>query len=305
MKRIFLLSIALIISITLIFIPGNKKPVPNLKYTKIEVDCSIPHLPYLCMEYEGIKHRMLLDLGMNLPLGMHPDVLEKIQQKHLVEESLVNGQQGGKFPCKFYLLPTVKMGQYIVKNVTVMEENLEFLRTCYYEETSSSDKEELHTFISTNFSGRIGWPFFKFTNLMLDLGQRRCIYLLNNLDQIKKGHKYNLDNFTKSSFEFTEYGILVPILTDLGLKRFLLDTGAMTTLRCDLDPLKRDLETNKEAQYYSSKTFQIGNFDFGKKDLRLAKMEGLPAADGILGFDFCLQPIYLDFQNQHIYIQIP
>lgn len=275
----------------------------NRRYTKVEIDSSFPHLPYFCLELEGTKHRMLLDLGMNIPIGMQSSALDKIQHKKILEESFVKGQKGHKYPCTIYLFPTVKMGQYIVSNVAVMEENPALLNTSFYDETSASDKSEMQAFISAHFSGRIGWPFFESTNLMLDLGQRKCIYLLKDLDQIKQGHKYNLNDFTKTSFEINDYGILVSVMTDLGIKKLLLDTGADTSLRTGLAPSEKVFQNAEAVSYYKTQTFQIGNYDFGETSFRLAKMEGLSGVDGVLGFDFCLQPIFIDFENKHIYIQ--
>jgi len=140
-------------------------------------------------------------------------------------------------------------------------------------------------------------------NLLLDFGHSR-IFVSNDMNKLKHAG-YPVSSWEKIPFEVIPVGIVLHINTDLGLKRFAIDTRS--TLNLIRPSYLKDKKRRKDKAglpYFTSFTFMVGKKDFGRTKLHLYDTAQEPEEiDGLLGEPFLKKhAIYLDFEKQLVYV---
>jgi hypothetical protein len=119
-----------------------------------------------------------------------------------------------------------------------------------------------------------------------------------------KEEGYCIEKMTKVPLIMNAYGLVISAQTDLGQKKFLLDTGFTTNvIRSSL--LDRQLfQDEKPEEMFVTSKFLIGERDFGKQEFcPLDIAEAFDDLDGFLGMPFFQNhAVLLGFQNHLAYI---
>jgi hypothetical protein len=186
-----------------------------------------------------------------------------------------------------YRIPLLTMGLFKVKDAVAAEESHYFIREgCRI----GNHKDHLRVQDRLNtIDGRIGGGFFCSSKCVCYFDMAKNIFCMGtHLDQITKN--YPIKDFIPEKFEMVNGLICINLLTDRGMKKFVLDTGSNRSLiqksSSDANEVKVDFELFGRRRCIA--------FDFPAE---------LPF-DGILGFDFFDDyPMCLDFSNQILYIK--
>ncbi|MBU6446295.1 MAG: hypothetical protein KGQ49_02725, partial [Verrucomicrobia bacterium] len=111
------------------------------------------------------------------------------------------------------------------------------------------------------------------------------------------------DRFTQTPMHMTSDGVVIEVDTDIGAKRFLLDTGSTISVIRNIDIPEKIAFHNAMPVYESSK-FLIRGTDFGKQILYLLDISpDFKDSDGILGMNFFNEhAVFLDFTKNVVYI---
>ena len=151
--------------------------------------------------------------------------------------------------------------------------------------------------------GRIGWNIFRSWDCFFDL-PRSAIFIAKDMDGLRKVPQMSLNEFVQIPFDLEASGVTLSIETDIGVKKFILDTGAsMCCIKKSLIKEEDFMEVCPGKQIYTSHKFVIGGHDFGKQNFILFEITDLTNCDGILGIDFFMQhAICLDFHHKIAYI---
>jgi hypothetical protein len=249
------------------------------------------------VEIEGGKYPVKLDLGASCQFAFFSDALETLCEKKFIEFITTTDVKGNQYKVKNYLIPHIKTKNFKCENVNVLEESRDFVRKgAVLWQSDDKIKTEIP------FVGRIGRNCFMANNLFIDF-PNSMVFVTSGIDQLKMDHWRVCDLF-ETSFEMGLWGIILSIETDLGVKRFVLDTGANVSILRE-SHLKRSLmqEAAPGRQIFTTEKFVMGGQDFGPFDLSVFEIASSVDADGYLGLDFLKEhAIYLDFKNNKAFI---
>jgi hypothetical protein len=151
--------------------------------------------------------------------------------------------------------------------------------------------------------GRIGRFVFQSYTCFFDLSHSQ-IYLCNTLNELKKVTRIH-DHFVTTKLYSDHQGLAVMVETDIGTKKFLLDTGATgSILKESLVDKANAVEFHPGKWGFLSRRMVIGGKDFGSWKLTLFQFsDKLGDFDGVLGIDFLMEhPFILDFKNGNVLI---
>lgn len=267
-------------------------------YAVLPVTYNDAGLPVVYVTISAKKYPLTVDTGSKLEVSLYERVLDTIAHESYGIEKFQNFL-GTKFERPTYKVPSIKLGS-VTFSTPIVVGRPEKDRQVYM--IKGSVEKQNHPDQPVGILGR---GLLKKTNMLIDM-QHSKIILAKNPSQLKKGG-YNLDLFAKVPFILDPKGIFIDIETDLGTKRFLLDTGfTLTMVHKNFFSEEIDLSVDKyDIPFSLSKKFSIGRCDFGSKKLYLIKMtKELNVLDGILGMDFIEKhAIYIDFSNSFLYIE--
>ncbi|MGB7978361.1 MAG: hypothetical protein WCF19_04280 [Chlamydiales bacterium] len=249
------------------------------------------------VEIEGNKYPLKLDLGAACQFALFGNALKIIHKKKFAGIVLITDIKGNQYEENSYLIPCIQKKNIKCTNAIVLEEHENFI-----EKGALLWRSDQKRRIQAPFMGRIGRDFFISNNLFIDF-PNSMIFVTNSLDQLKKDH-WHIRNLFETEFEINRWGIIVSIETDIGIKKFILDTGASASI---LRESQVDSSLKKEAALglptFTSMKFSIGGHDFGPLNILLFEMDHSVDADGYLGLDFFKKhAIYLDFKNNRAFI---
>lgn len=259
-------------------------------YARIPIEFIGNH-PLVEVELEGKKYPVKLDLGAECQFAFFEEILKEIPEKKFVKFITTTDVKGNRYKVSSYSVPHVKMKNFAFENVAILEEARDFA-TKGAVLWRRGDKKQSHI----PFVGRIGRECFRSNNLFIDF-PNSVLFVTSNLEQLKMDHWPVCDLF-ETSFEMGRWGIILSIETDIGLKRFVLDTGTSASIL-----KKAHAELPSEKQVFTTTKFSINGHDFGPIDLSLFEMTSSIDADGLLGLDFLKKhAIYIDFKNKKAFI---
>lgn len=249
------------------------------------------------VEIEGKKYPIKLDLGAACQFTFFREALENISEKQFVEFITTTDIKGNQYKVSSYSVPLIKIKNLKCKNVEILEESRDFVTKGAVLWRLNDQKNSQIPFI-----GRVGRDCFRSNNLFMDF-PNSMIFVTSSIDELKKDH-WPICELFEASFEMGRWGIILSIETDIGVKRFVLDTAANASILRESHlhiPLTK--EVIPERQVFTTTKFAIGGHDFGPLDLSLFEMTPSVDADGLLGLDFLKKyAIYLDFENNKAFI---
>lgn len=197
------------------------------------------------------------------------------------------GIKGNRYFSERYQLPEIKISTAIVSGATVDEENNDFINDAFI----SPQKPLGHYLESALIQGSIGWPVFKNYDCLFDFPHSNVI-IAENRAVLEKETSYIFENFDQIPFTLDISGIILSIQTELGTKKFMLDTGSPRSFLKDKQ-LAKENESSLQLKM-GSRTWEFHFFEFAD----------VFSCDGILGIDFFKKNIlYLDFHNHIAYIK--
>lgn len=252
-------------------------------------------MPSTAIEIEGKSIPILFDTGAkNTELALTQHALKNIHAKFTGKIQCFNAFDG-KHCQKEFIIPEVKLGDFIVKNVKgILIKNL-------------WDSQHNNNFQETEASrdGVMGYALLSKFNILLDYPQAKTI--------LTKPHhqpeQYNLTNW--HAIPFTDH-VQTKLNLDGRILNFTWDTGAIPSkvnrklaqkfpqINCPKNnPYKDDSETCLRVET-SLITENNGSFK------TWFSVEDFPATapfDGLIGSNFYAENrVYFDFDNHKIYI---
>lgn len=249
------------------------------------------------IEIERKKYPVKLDLGAACQFAFFREALENISEKKFVEFITTTDLKGNQYKVSSYSVPRVKTKNFECKNAIILEESRDFVTKGAVLWRLDDKKNSQIPFI-----GRMGRDCFRSINLFIDF-PNSMVFVTSSMDQLKMDHWPICDLF-ETSFEMGRWGIILSFDTDMGVKRFVLDTGANASIlrKPHLNvPLTKEVTPGR--QIFTTMKFAISGHDFGPFDLSLFEMTPSVDADGLLGLDFLKKyAIYLDFRNNKAFI---
>ncbi len=263
-------------------------------FARIPVQFTFGQIPYVETEIEGQKHLLEVDLGANCDICLHKEILDRISEKKLIGKNYWCDIKGNEYESDIYAIPKIQMGKVQIKTCPVEAEDPQFLSNAVI--LSSREKSNYIT------SGRIGSKIAQKSPLLLDFNNS-VFFLVRNRKGLKKlAHQgYRIKALLKVPFYSEKGHIIFTIDTDVGKKRFVLDTGATVTVIKPTFATEEELqEMHKNQVFMTTSKFVMGSHDFGEMDLLCYDFSNkLENIDGFLGMDFCKKHvIYLDFKEQ-------
>jgi len=251
-------------------------------------------IPCIDVEIEGQKLAFRLDLGFNEPSSMQKHILRALQQKTYLSKHFSCGVQGNIYPVDVYALPPLKIGGHIFTNMTVSEEV----------DKLNEEKIILPQENAFEIAGKIGWPLFRQSALLLDLGKSTLALCDSKETFLKLG--YSLDRFTKVVFSDHPQLIEFDISSSRGPLHCILDSGCTFNFLNRSKLKDESLETiiKKNKKFQKVRSFKISGKEFGP--LEFFKMPiSLPIhVDAILGMEFLeTHVVFIDFINRVIYFK--
>jgi hypothetical protein len=262
-------------------------------FFSIPLGFSAYKIPTTYVEIQGKKYKVEIDLGSKTALTLNKSALDQIE-KTSSETSRWMSFKGEKYEAPKYLIEDVRVGNFSIKNVSSKEESENFAN-----HGSILIQDPMHQ--AEEKAGRIGRDFFSNNNLFLDFN--RCVlFICGNVKDLKKNH-YQLDSFTQAPMNLTSDGVVIEVEMDMGIKRFLLDTGSTISAIRSMNIQENTSSRNKMPVYESSKLIIRGT-DFGGQVLYLLDISpDFKDFDGILGMDFLNEhAVFLDFTKNIAYI---
>ncbi len=150
-------------------------------------------------------------------------------------------------------------------------------------------------------AGRLGRDFFAGKNIFMDFNHRVLIICSELKDIRKEG--YEIKNLITVPFKNTSDGIVLEIETDMGKKKFVLDTGTTVSVIRTENLNKVPIQQKEGTPITKTSKFIIGGIDFGWRELYLLDISREFKIDGLLGMDFLKDHmVYLDFTKKTVYI---
>ncbi len=289
------LSLFVLLGCWYFFSQYNQHATPLAKgyYARIPIEL-IEDNALIEVEVEGKKYPVKLDLGAACQFAFFREALENISEKKFVEFFTTTDLKGNQYKVSGYSVPLIKAKNLECKDAVILEESRDFVTKGAVLWRLDDKKNSQIPFI-----GRVGRYCFKSNNLFIDF-PNSMLFVTSSMDQLKKDHWPICDLF-ETSFEMGRWGIILSIDTDIGVKRFILDTGANASILRESHLQVREAAPGR--QIFTTTKFALGGHDFGPFDLSLFEMASAVDADGLLGIDFLKKyAIYLDFENNKAFI---
>ena len=234
---------------------------PDYLVQPIRYDYS--RIPTVEVLFNGKSYPLGIDLGSFFQMTLHNSVLSEIDKVPWGENSWID-VMGNEYTSPRYLIPEVQIGDLVLPSVFAKTESDEYKRnTTLWDGQSDLPFKRL---------GSIGRALLKRKNLFLDFPRSQLV-LCSTLDDLKKrGHP--VDQLTRVPFTMTSLGVTLHIPTDLGIKKFVIDTGATINLiRSSLIPDGAACPYDKHGlSYYTSSQLIIGGKEFGPINLYLLEI---------------------------------
>lgn len=295
-KRFLFLGILL--SLAVIFICAwhfHFFPFKN-PYVKIPVKFTFSQIPYVETKIKKQNYFLKIDSGSDFELSIKKDLIKKIARSREEKTTRYN-IKGNEYEISKYLIPKIEIGKLQIQNATAHDGYIDGDGHIW------GKKEQADIAIS----GTIGRPLLGITgHLLLDF-KNSVFFLVRSNDSLKYIRKegYSIENMIEVPFEGEKNRIVFSVDTDVGEKKFLLDTGAsVSIIRPSFVTDEEREEMRHNMMFMTTSKLLMANHDFGALDLHFYDFsDKFTDIDGILGMDFCQKHvIYLDFKGKRALI---
>ncbi|MBX9745076.1 MAG: hypothetical protein K2X08_07710 [Chlamydiales bacterium] len=240
-------------------------------YSTIPIAYNQYQHPFIEVELENSRYPLEFRLGSKFPLFLNKKVLDKLN-KRSHGKAQWQDLQGQYYESPTYLIPTLKIGNLNLTNVTAtetLEEN----------------------------TGTVGKLLGGEYNVYLDFSHSRII-ACDSISKLKT-HNIEYDHWVQTPFEMNRGGIILKVQTDLGILRLSLSTTSTeTVIKSSLVPVN---------QPHTSSSFTINKQNFGPMTFKSLEIsDDLHEIDGFIGMDFLQNhSLYLDYSKKIAYIEPP
>ena len=270
---------------------------PNVYDVRFPIDF-VPGIgfPRTLVKIEGKPYRFFIDTGSSSCLSLEKELLDQIQEKQFLQNYITTNVGGEIYPVKAYRIPLVKIWYLEIKNPEIIEAS-PGTTVCKLPGIIAKPSLEQQP-------GHIGRAVISSMNWFMDFHNAAMFACGQLADRKKDG--YCLDKLLQVPFELDSLqGYILKAETDLGIKRFMLDTGSGHNLiKTSLlkDKTLKDWIPGKQ-RYHSSK-FVMNGRDFGSTAFVPFELSSFfENLDGILGMEFFNEYIvYLDFEKKIAHI---
>lgn len=266
-------------------------------------------VPIINVQIENQEYPLMIDLGAKGHIYLKEDILKNLKKTPLMKQVTWYDVKGTMHASKEYLVPNIKIGRKIYREVFIREEAPNWIAegSVIQDPLGSVSAER-----QQKTEGIAGIDLFENGCCLFDF-QGHVMYITENINNLQK-EGYYLRDMVEIPSEFKKQGIFVPIETDLGVKKFLIDTGSS---HCFIHSpeVERILLRNgigvlcSKMRRYKTLKFVMGSLDLGQRDLYFYKLPRktsppyVERIEAVLGMDF-LQHILLaiDFVNSKVYM---
>lgn len=253
--------------------------------------------PLIKVGIQGINYKIMLDTGSSHALDLHTRVLEQIQGKEFIQTGQYYDMHGTGYPVSKFQIPEITLHHNLRFNrIIAYEENIDFLTKGTNAGRPRSIlgkiKNQLGLFL---IDGRLGWPSFEQVICLFDF-HNGSLFLAKNMEALQKEDIFTPEDFIKAPLELSRCGPILSVQTELGTKKFLLDTGSSHSVYRE-----SDLQSGDKISFTMMlDSHNIGNWDFWPYPIT---SDHIGEIDGVLGIDFFkTHVVCFDFQEKHIYI---
>lgn len=259
--------------------------------------------PILKADIDGKRYALQIDTGANTAFKLQKRVLDQIHNKE--PKGMSNGSdiKGNQYEEPQFLLPEVKFEDLKAEGALAEEESV-FFRTHGSKIWPPPEAYDRRTRKQLNdIDGRIGNDVFRaFSTCYFDIS-RSVLFVAKGIENIQRN--CSLEGFIEVPIEISKGWTIISAETELGTKKFLLDTGASVSVfrKSVIDTIHA--EELHDGIWEFNTTLSFGGCDFGKKKFWVFQFpEKISEFDGVLGMDFLKEhAICLDFQNNKAFIQ--
>ncbi len=258
---------------------------------------SYPFLSYqrfIHFQIDGEQYLGLIDTGCAFSM-LRKDVLNEIQNKTYVSESEYTSVRGKSYITSNYKISEVKIGDFLAETIFKEEDENFWTDGSAIDDFSFIHSLKIYLMYQIFREAVIGIDLFQKFACLFDF-PHSSIFLADHISDI-----IDENMFSTVPFDLGKAGVIVKFETDLGVKRFLLDSAATRSII----RLTDDEKKHKQGYFVTKLTLSDINFwnwEFGVFDIS----NEFDDMDGILGIDFFkMNIIGLDFANKLAYIQTP
>ncbi len=253
-----------------------------------------------CIALEIDENRFLVQFDSGgTGLSLTKQALERITNKIQDGTTVSHDFRGRGYTKLRYVVHSVQIGNFTLRDYPVSEESYDLI--AYGTTISSSDELQISKSRKdylAKISGRIGSKILRGHNDWLIDFKNSALYAITDPESLKNNPQFSLEEFTELPIESIQPHIVISVETDLGIKKFALDTGASVSV-IRLPPSDQHLK----HQFLTSKKFNMNGTDFGATELLFVELTPELPFDGIIGRDFFHQhAVYLDFKNNRVLI---
>lgn len=244
--------------------------------------------PMLEINIEDVPRRVMFDLGANVCLMLQKNVLDQIDRKEYLGSSRLLDINGNEYFQPNFRIAPVQIGPMRIDNPVATEENPYFVLhgNTIRKGDGSRSKDRIE-----QVDGKIGSELFYVSQSIcgIDLSHS-VLYVGKSLEEIR--NLLPKSEYWQQDFEVIEGFVCIDLQTNLGKKRFLLDTGS------EMSVITKGLVDDNEAELWLD---LFGKWYF----YSVPFPDSLPPFDGILGVDFMKKHAFcLDFSSKTALIQI-
>lgn len=264
-------------------------------YQQLPVTFSERGDPLIEVVIEKKPHIFEIDSGGGCYFSIQKELLTQMHPKEKISDETSYDFKGNQYTLSQYILPEIRIGKSIISNVPVIEESVDFLlKGSAWNPSQMSEKTKKELLLR---KGRIGASVLRaFPYWLFDFPNSNLV-MISDVKKIKNLTEFS--RFTEVKLEDVEPHILIEVQTELGPRKFILDTG------CNHSMLRYPPDASKHFAWFTFDQFLINGIDFGSIKFRLFGIysEFYFHFDGILGVDFFKKrQIYFDFPNKKAYI---
>lgn len=261
-------------------------PVKFFSYSK---------LPVIEVVIENEKYYLELDTGEAGDIVLKEKILQRLKKEQIASVKTVD-INGNIYEDFNFLIPKINISGVEFVSVVAKQENMSFLTEGCVIRDSPINNQKSNILRHTNIAGRIGWGLLKDHQWYFDI-LHSLLWITDDLENIPE--YFSISDYVEIPFEFEKNGIVILVNTNIGVKRFMLDTGASVSCLKEFLVQKKHSQEFEPGRRMFLSDIKIGGKDFGIYSFFLYNFCPMFDVDGILGIQFFKKNgIFLDFQNK-------
>ena len=230
--------------------------------------------PCIEIQLDTNKMFLLVDIGGFASLNLDTSIVSKCGYRISVDSISSKNYKGDTNKINYFTISELIIGDFHFSN---------FKAKCGKQ---------------NNKTGYIGLSFFSNFKVLFDY-KNSNLYLIH--DSIPQ--ELDISSWDKLDFDFDKFGISTPIKINGKEHSFFWDTGATFSLIKPDFADKNETVKRGDFDFYSPQTISLNSNTYKPCDLLVMDFK-FPPFDGVIGHNFFSNKmVYIDFENQLIYIK--